>query len=71
MFGHDPRGIGCNCALTCVENNVSVASSNGSGMLSCPFPAAHDVAESVFLPRLFERGTHGNVIGRDNPSGPY
>jgi len=54
------------CALTFVENNLSAGFSNGEGMVTCPNPATHEVAQPLFLPRLFDQVTNRNVIGRDD-----
>ena len=59
-------GIHRDCALTFVEHIVSVGCSNGSGMVPCHDPAAHDATESVFLRRLFDQVIHDNAIGRDS-----
>ncbi len=58
-----------NCALTFIENGISAGCSNGDGLVTCPNPATHDEAPSVFLPRLFEQVTNRHVMGEDELRG--
>jgi len=49
------------CALTFVENNLSAGFSNGEGMVTCPNPATHEVAQPLFLPRLFDQVRYNHL----------